>query len=120
MSTRILLYRLPEDLSLDLRDALIASRIVPAIEEQPYVSEITWEKYDLIFCPASLVVLSAVLEAAAGKFPRVVAVSRLPEADEWIDALDLGAADYCAPPFEQPQLRWLIEKNLPSGKHVAA
>jgi chemotaxis response regulator CheB len=30
----------------------------------------------------------------------VVVVSRLPEASLWLNVLELGAADYCAAPFE--------------------
>lgn len=112
MPARILLYRLPDDLANELRDALITSHIVPAIEEETKLSAIQWDAFDLVFCPSSLIVLSSVLEAAKGKRPHVIATSRLPESDEWIDALDLGAADYCAPPFEQPQLRWLIDRHI--------
>jgi FixJ family two-component response regulator len=42
----------------------------------------------------------------------VVIVSRLPEVSEWLDALDAGAADYCAAPFEHQHMSWLIESAL--------
>ncbi len=42
----------------------------------------------------------------------VVVVSRLPEVSEWLDALDAGAADYCAAPFEHQHMSWLIESAL--------
>src|SRR3954471_20749293 len=36
----------------------------------------------------------------------VVLVNRLPENARWLDALELGAADYCGAPFERVQVRW--------------
>jgi PleD family two-component response regulator len=42
----------------------------------------------------------------------VVVVSRLPDVDLWLDALEAGAADYCASPFEEVQVRWLLETHL--------
>jgi DNA-binding response OmpR family regulator len=41
----------------------------------------------------------------------VVVVSRLPEIEGWLDALEAGAADYCAAPFEASQLRWLLDTH---------
>ncbi|MBM3787601.1 MAG: hypothetical protein FJW30_24865 [Acidobacteria bacterium] len=120
MSIRTLLFHLPEDLANELRDTLIAARIVPSIEERVAVNEVPWTSFDIVFCPASLIELSSVLGTIRGERPPVVAVTRFPEDEEWIDALDLGAADYCAPPFEQSQLRWLFEKHLPSGTNLAA
>lgn len=49
-----------------------------------------------------------------------VVVTRVPETSEWLDALEAGATDYCAAPFELRQLRWLMESALPQRKTVAA
>ena len=43
----------------------------------------------------------------------VVVVTRQPEARQWLDALDAGAADYCGAPFEHVQLRWILGSILP-------
>jgi DNA-binding response OmpR family regulator len=43
---------------------------------------------------------------------RVVLVNRLPENARWLDALELGAADYCGAPFESVQMRWLVDSVL--------
>ncbi|HEU0121956.1 MAG TPA: hypothetical protein VFQ91_15605 [Bryobacteraceae bacterium] len=122
MSIRILLFELHEDLLCELRDALITARLVPAIEESVAPEAVDWSQYDLVFCPASCDTLQQVLSAAAGlpARPRVIAVSRLPEVQEWLDALEQGAIDYFAPPFEQSQVRWLIQTHFPSGKLIAA
>jgi PleD family two-component response regulator len=36
----------------------------------------------------------------------------LPEVDDWLDAMEAGAADYCAEPIEKRQLDWILESNL--------
>ena len=42
----------------------------------------------------------------------VVIVNRLPENARWLDALDLGVADYCGAPFEAIQVRWVVDSVL--------
>jgi DNA-binding NtrC family response regulator len=49
--------------------------------------------------------------SAYGRKP-VVVVSRLPDVSGWLDALEAGAADYCAAPFESVQLRWIIDAQM--------
>ena len=39
----------------------------------------------------------------------VVVAARLPETSDWLDALEAGAADYCAMPFERAQIRRIME-----------
>ena len=39
----------------------------------------------------------------------VVLVNRHPEANRWLDALELGAADYCGAPFEAIQVKWVLD-----------
>jgi DNA-binding response OmpR family regulator len=64
---------------------------------------------DIVFCPPAAAILSAALARFRG-LP-VVVVSRLPEVEGWLNALENGAADYCAAPFEAPQLRWLLDTH---------
>jgi DNA-binding response OmpR family regulator len=42
----------------------------------------------------------------------VVLVNRLPENMRWLEALELGAADYCGAPFETTQVRWIVDSVL--------
>lgn len=121
MSIRILLFELHEDLLCDLRDTLISVRLVPAIEEDVPVERIDWSQYDLVFCPAGSVLSAIVTAAKSVSAPtRAVAVSRLPDVQEWLEAIETGALDYFAPPFEQSQVRWLIQTHFPSGNLIAA
>jgi hypothetical protein len=66
----------------------------------------------LVFCPRG-----AAFDAARAAFPLlpVVVVSRLPDTREWLEALELGAADYVAAPFETVQMRWLWKAQSSSA-----
>jgi hypothetical protein len=71
----------------------------------------------LIFCPRG----AAFAEAkAAFPYLPVVVVSRLPDTGEWLEALELGARDYIAAPFETVQMRWLWEAPNDSVRTAAA
>ena len=69
---------------------------------------------DVVFCnsePRRYRLLLARMQER-GLRPPVVVVSRLPEISEWLDALEAGAMDYCAAPFEHRHITWLIESAL--------
>jgi DNA-binding NtrC family response regulator len=42
----------------------------------------------------------------------VVLVNRHPENSRWLDALEIGAADYCGAPFESTHMRWLVDSVM--------
>jgi hypothetical protein len=52
------------------------------------------------------------------RFPTIV-VSRWPEVAEWLEAIEAGAADYCAPPFEASHLGWVVRAARKAGALVA-
>jgi DNA-binding NtrC family response regulator len=56
------------------------------------------------------------------RHPRVplVLVNRHPENHRWLDALELGAADYCGAPFEATQMNWLIASVMRQTRAFAA
>lgn len=119
---RILLYRLDQELACELRDVLIAIHIVPAIEDQTDLSVLNWEQFDLVFCPPTQECLLTLLSATQPQRPRLrlIATSRLPDIPEWLDAIEQGATDYCAAPFEEAQIRWLLQNHFPDGNLIAA
>jgi DNA-binding NtrC family response regulator len=41
-----------------------------------------------------------------------VVVSRHPEISDWLDSIEAGATDYCAAPFENAQVKWIVESSL--------
>lgn len=70
---------------------------------------------DIVFCGHERPVYQTAVEQYA-QLP-VVVVSRLPEVSDWLDALEAGAADYCAAPFEPTQLRWLLQTHVHDYQH---
>ena len=75
------------------------------------------EKFDLVFCETHHPGLLKLLHAVSSP---VVVVSRVPEVNDWLDAMDAGAADYCAAPFEREQLDWILESNLGAQRPLSA
>ena len=109
VSSRIVLFDLDDPLSNDLSAAL---------RRMPQVREITptasGRDADLVFCPVN----PGSLARARQLYPEtpVVVVSRLPEVEGWLDALEAGAADYCAAPFELVQVNWILQTHLAQTK----
>ena len=111
---RALLFDLDGTLSLSLSDALAHCGCTvfrhDAGADRPQA--------DIVFCSNQPATLSQAL--AQFKPAPVVVVSRLPEVEGWLDALEAGAADYCAAPFEPAQLGWLLETHTRPCRALAA
>jgi DNA-binding NtrC family response regulator len=71
---------------------------------------------DLVFCSAEPQCYAPLVQAIQEKRPGlpIVVVSRRGEVSEWLNALEAGVSDYCAPPFESIQVRWILEGALKS------
>ena len=69
---------------------------------------------DVVFCNSDRREYECLIHALKqGGLPLpVVVVSRIPEISEWLDALDAGATDYCAAPFERQHISWLVQSAL--------
>lgn len=69
---------------------------------------------DLVFCTSERDRYMSLLEAVGRHKPDlpVVIVSRTPEVSEWLDAIEAGASDYCAAPFETGQIKWILDSTL--------
>ena len=101
---RAILFHLEEKLETELAAALKAA----SCEIHRVAAASSAAAGDLVFCTTG-----PGFHVAKSLFPQlpVIVVSRLPETEEWLDALEAGAADYCAPPFEATHLRWLLETH---------
>ncbi len=109
-------FGLEKVLSTSLSDALTRCNCLIFNQNQDQDRERA--RPDIVFCSPSPEVLKPVLQRF--KHTPVVVVSRLPEVDGWLDALEAGAADYCAAPFEPTQLRWLLDTHARARKALAA
>jgi len=69
---------------------------------------------DLVFCGTDRQQYQTILDhlRRLGQSVQVVVVSRLPETGDWLDAMDAGAWDYCAPPFEPKLVQSIISNTL--------
>jgi DNA-binding response OmpR family regulator len=94
-----------------------------AVRREPLKTELRSPlRADLIFLcadrPDYLAALRAIRKYSCA--PPVIVVTRLPEISRWIDALEAGAADYCAEPFEGSSIRWMLAPVLAHPKAMAA
>lgn len=118
--SRIVMLGIPDDLAHALNWAL---RHEPhQIAAARTVEEVRCSKPDVVFVtgdgPDFPQNLSLLLQAMPC-LP-VVAVTRLPDSQRWVDALEAGARDYCGAPFEATQLRWIMETVCPPAPRRAA
>lgn len=114
---RVVLLGLEGALAGELRNALSHHSL--NVQTDSYSEIGDWlspakrDSAELIFCPFSsnLRSLLDAVSAAASSTP-VVVVSRFPDVSDWLDALEAGASDYCASPFEPRQLNWILQSNI--------
>jgi len=116
--SNILIAGLEETVGAELSQTLTALQC--GVVSHPYVSAagclevVDRIAADAVFCTAeggASEKLLALLRIRRRQLP-VMVVSRLPELDTWLDALDAGATDYCAPPFEPRLMRSVLENAL--------
>lgn len=65
---------------------------------------------DVVFCNPN----TNLVRALRSEYTKavIIAASRLPSTDEWLETLEAGADDYCAAPFETDLIQWMLESNL--------
>jgi len=110
------LFGLEEDLARQLTTTLAGCcRQVESVQRPGIDRKLP--QADVIFCPADV---SRVRQLRT-EFPKssVVVASRLPEVADWLDALEAGASDYCAAPFEPSQIRWVLESHVRASAAAA-
>ena len=120
---RIVLFGLDDGLAGELQDVLLrqeqevhSDKFLSASECLRVVRRL---RADLVFCAAERERYLALLEAVGREMPDlpVVVASRYPEVSEWLDAMEAGASDYCAAPFETSHIQWILDSTL---KHKSA
>lgn len=108
---------LEDDLARELTSTLASCscQVEPA-NRLPHNSH-SYSKADVIFCPANV----DRVRQLRNDYPNssVIVASRLPEVSDWLDALEAGAADYCAAPFEPTQLRWVLDSHVRAAAAAA-
>lgn len=109
---RLLLCGLDDALARQLEEALTDYRSLTCArmpEDAEQCSRMIRESgAHAVFGPADPAALKMLLDAAGGSAVPVIAVSHTADVRQWLDAMDAGAADCAAPPFEARQLRWML------------
>jgi DNA-binding response OmpR family regulator len=118
--SRIVLLGLPDDLAVTLTGVLQeeshqvanAHNLEDVRRDEPHVAFVSGDGPEF---PHNV---SWLLDS----MPRlpVVVVTRLPDTQRWLDALEAGARDYCGAPFERTQLRWILDTVCPPTAQRAA
>jgi DNA-binding response OmpR family regulator len=92
------------------------------IEQKQHVATRELIDADIVFAggePSEYMSLLRLVRAERPGLPFVV-VTRVPETEEWLNALEAGATDYCSGPFESRQIHWLMEAALPKQRSAFA
>lgn len=95
----------------DLRHSVLSEAFTSAAD---CLATIERAGADLVFCGTDRQQYETLLEdlRRGGQTVPVVVVSRLPDTGDWLDAMDAGACDYCAPPFEARLVQRIVENTL--------
>jgi DNA-binding NtrC family response regulator len=117
-NTSVVFFGLDEGLSSELQDVLESRRW--AIYTHPFLSPLECLNVvdrvgaGLVFCSAERGRYLALLETIGRERPGlpVIIVTRAPEVSEWLDAMEAGASDYCAAPFEPSHIHWILDSVL--------
>jgi DNA-binding response OmpR family regulator len=112
----IVLFGLSDSLTVELERVLRQQRRVKVYSHRsvpgPHSLNLLKTLHaDVVFCAAEPDRCRPLLEAMRQKQMNlpVVVVSRDAETTNWVVALEAGAQDYCAPPFEPLHIRWILE-----------
>jgi len=123
-ASKIVFFGLAEDLAREsgriLSEQGHTVYSYPALPASSALTVIEQIHADFVFCAAEANDYKLFLQAIRQKtssLPLVV-VSRQPDTATRLDALQAGASDYCAPPFESISIRWILESALAS-RHAA-
>jgi len=103
-----LILGLSEDLAGELFAPLKSCQVnVKAVER---LHDVAQSSADIIFCGANRNLVSELRSVKPDV--SIVVVSRLPEVSDWLDSIEAGATDYCAAPFENSQVKWIVESSM--------
>ena len=101
-----LIFGLTDDLARELLKPLapFCSNVGSASAFDPCL-----QKADVIFCRPDENTVRELRTAHPDA--SIVVVSRHPEVSQWLDAMEAGATDYCAAPFESAQVEWILTSS---------
>jgi DNA-binding response OmpR family regulator len=116
----IILFGLDNDLADQLCNVLLQQGHQVTGLDSPEASEM--READILFAGGDGPNYRETVMDLTHRHPRLplVLVNRHPENHRWLDALELGAADYCGAPFEARQVNWVIDSVMRQSRAFAA
>jgi len=122
-SQNFILHGLDAALAKQLGDAMAqpGRKLHSTVSTSECISVAEILRADVVFCNSDRREYQRLLDAIEHRSLQlpVVVVSRIPETTEWLDAIDAGATDYCAAPFEHQHISWLVQSALLAGQRPA-
>lgn len=121
--SQVMLYGLEPKLATDLVRVLAPnSEVLPSAGVSGDLAEaLRNERLDIIFSSSKPEYCQPLLEAVKtlDRHIPVVVVSAEPEFAQWDEAMEAGASDYCAAPFNPSQIHLILTSHLPAGSLAA-
>ena len=119
--SRVVLLALPEDLA-DQLSLVLDEESHQVTRQQSFPDDRPDPQPEVIFLSGdspNFVYNIYLVRSTEPQVP-VVVVTRMPDMDRWLDALEAGARDYCGAPFERVQIRWIMDTVCPRAGQRAA
>src|SRR5438309_9056262 len=121
-TAKFILHEVDESLSAQLCKAAAGSGLAfyPSSSTSECLTLAKRQHADGVFCSSQSGECRKLLTKMKGKglHMPVVVVSRIPEVSEWLGAIEAGATDYCAAPFEHRDISWVIQSVLMASQHA--
>lgn len=116
-SVRLLLCGLDDALTLELRRVLAGGFDALSLPDMPADADSCLRLLQesgarAVLVSDTLPVIRNLMNAATLADLPVIVITRTPDTRSWLDAMEAGAADYAAPPFEREQMRWMLRGTL--------
>lgn len=111
----VILFGLKDGLALDLQRQLLTQGVAVHSSSQSTLDECVrlFEQTHagVVFCASDPDCYQALLGLIKKEklALHLIVVSRQPETSDWLKALEAGATDYCAPPFDIRQIQWMLD-----------
>ena len=121
-TAKFILHEVDESLSAQLCKAADGSGLVfyPSSSTSECLALAKRLHADGVFCTSEPGECRKLFTRMRGKglHTPIVVVSRIPEVAEWLGAIEAGAIDYCAAPFEHRDISWLLQSVLLASQHA--
>lgn len=115
---KAVLFGLNDELSQELSSALHNLSVFTSAMPEADINRVAHSGADVVFCSPDLQLIHSLRRTVPQA--SILVASRFPDVSDWLDALEAGASDYCAAPFEAKHLSWILQSVRPVTRIAAA